>query len=211
MRFRPVSPDVLAGELTARIDARERAGWTRVIIDGAPPTEPGVLADALGERLRVLGRPVLRVSAADFLRPASLRFERGRHDADARYETWLDEGALRREVLGPLGPGGSGRVLPALWNAATDRATRADYAVLGDGGVLLLDGELLLGRGLPHELSVHLWLSAPALARRLPGGEHWALPAFARYDAEVRPLHTADAGVRADDPRHLALLDDAPV
>ncbi|MGQ0841035.1 uridine kinase [Actinokineospora sp.] len=211
MRFRPVSPGVLVHELTARVAERDRVEWTRVILDGAPPADPGTLADTLADALRVLGRPVLRVSATDFRRPASLRFERGRRDAGARYELWLDEGALRREVLDPLGPGGSGRVLPALWNADTDRATRADYAVLPPRGVLLLDGELLLGRGLPHELSVHLWLSAPALTRRLPADEHWALPAFARYDAEVRPLHTADAGVRTDDPRHPAVLDDAPV
>ncbi|MCG8914637.1 uridine kinase [Actinokineospora sp. PR83] len=211
MRFRPVTPEVLVRELTDRVVAGERTEWTRVILDGAPPARPDELAEALVEPLRVLGRPVLRVGAADFLRPASLRFERGRADPDARYELWLDEGALRREVLDPLSPGGTGRVLPALWNAATDRATRADYTELPPGGVLLLDGELLLGRGLPHELSVHLWLSAPALARRLPADEHWALPAFARYDAEVRPLHTADTGVRADDPRHPAVLDDAPV
>ncbi|GLZ42140.1 uridine kinase [Actinokineospora sp. NBRC 105648] len=202
---------MLARELTAMVEARERAEWTRVILDGAPPTGPGALADEVGARLRVLGRPVLRVSAGDFLRPASLRFERGRQDADARYDLWLDEGALRREVLAPLGRGGSGRVLPARWDAVTDRATRADYLDLAPGGVLLLDGELLLGRGLPHEVSAHLWLSAPALARRLPAEEHWALPAFARYDAQVRPLHTADVGVRVDDPRHPAVLDDAPV
>ncbi|PPK67562.1 uridine kinase [Actinokineospora auranticolor] len=211
MRFRPVSPDVLADELTATVDARDRAGWTRVLLDGAPPSGVGALADAVGERLRVLGRPVVRVSAADYLRPASLRFERGRADPDARYELWLDEGALRREALDPLGPGGSGKVLTTYWDAAADRASRADYTAVGAGGVLLVDGELLLGRGLPHELSAHLWLSAPALARRLPVGEHWALPAFARYDAEVRPLHSADTGVRVDDPRHPAVLDDTPV
>jgi hypothetical protein len=75
--------------------------------------------------------------------------------------------------------------------------------------VLVLDGELLLGRGLAFEHTVHLWLSAPALARRCD--EAWALPAFARYDAEVRPLLTADTGVRVDDPDHPALLDDSPV
>ncbi|GAA2984428.1 uridine kinase [Actinokineospora diospyrosa] len=210
MRLRPVSPDVVADELTAMVHSRAGAGWAGVAVDGAPPSAPGELADAVGERLRVLGHPVLRVSAADFLRPASLRFERGKRDPDARYELWLDEGGLRREVLAPLGVGGTGKVLPALWNATTDRATRAEYVVLPPGGVVLIDGELLLGRGLPLDVTAHLWLSAPALARRLPEDEHWALPAFARYDAEVRPLHTADLGVRVDDPRHPAVLDDAP-
>jgi hypothetical protein len=183
----------------------------RVAVDGASPTDPDRLADALGEALRLRGRPVLRVRAADFLRPASLRFERGKRDPDARYDDWLDAGGLAREVLDPLGPGGSGRVLPSLWNAATDRATRAEYRTLPAGGVLVLDGELLLGRGLAFEHTVHLWMSAPALARRTPEEDAWALPAFARYDAEVRPLLTADTAVRMDDPAHPALFDDSPV
>jgi hypothetical protein len=209
VRFRPLSPAALIDSVSAQVASR--AGWVRVIIDGAQPTGADRLADDIGARLRLLGRQVLRVSAADFLRPASLRFERGKQDPDSRYDGWLDVGALRREVLEPLVPNGSGRVLPKLWNAETDRAARAEYVELPVGGVLLLDGEFLLGAGLPHEHAVHLWLSAPALARRLPEHDHWALPAFARYDSEVRPLYIADTGVRADDPLRLAVLDDAPV
>jgi hypothetical protein len=209
MRFRPVTLELLVDELADAVAARPAGGWTRVAVDGAPPSRPGAFADRLAEGLRMRGRPVLRVSAADFLRPASLRFERGREDPGARYDDWLDRGGLTREVLAPLAPDGTGRVLPSLWDAAADRATRASYTDLPAGGVLVLDGELLLGRGLAFEHTVHLWLSAPALARRC--AEAWALPAFARYDAEVRPLHTADTGVRVDDPDHPAVLDDSPV
>jgi hypothetical protein len=210
MRFRPVSPSALVAELAASLAARPADAWVRVIVDGAPPASPGELADRLAAELRVLGRAVLRVSASDFLRPASLRFERGREDPDSRYEDWLDLGALAREVLDPVKPGGSGQVLPSLWNTGTDRATRASYVSLPPGGVLIVSGELLLGRGLAYEHGVHLWMSAPALARRMPANEVWALPAFARYDREVRPLHTADTGVRVDDPARPAVLDDSP-
>ncbi|WP_156757384.1 nucleoside/nucleotide kinase family protein [Actinokineospora pegani] len=209
MRFRPVRPEALVTELVERVAARDRAGWTRVLVDGAGPARPDALADAAVDPLRVLGREVLRVRAGDFLRPASLRFEHGKRDPDARRDRWLDAAALRREVLDPLGPGGSGRALPALWDAATDRATRAGYVGLPAGGVVLVDGEFLLGRGLPHELSAHLWLSPGALARGLPADEHWALPAFADYDREVDPLRAADLGVRGDDPRHPAVLEPA--
>lgn len=208
MRFRPVTPDLLVDELADRVAARPTEEWTRVAVDGAPPTRPGPLADRLAEALRLRGRPVLRVSAGDFLRPASLRFERGRQDPDTRYSDWLDLGGLTREVLAPLGPGGSGRVLPSLWNADTDRASRAEYETLPVGGVLVLDGDLLLGRGLAFDHTMHLWLSPPALARQLT--ETWALPAFSRYQDKVRPLHIADTAVRVDDPNHPALLDDSP-
>jgi hypothetical protein len=207
VQVRPVTPERLVTELAERIDACGGAPWLRVAVDGPPAAEPARLADALVDPLRVRGRQVLRVSTSDFLRPASLRYERGRTDPDARYEDWLDTGGLLREVLTPTSPGGSGRALPSLWDAGVDRASRADYVELPAGGVLLLDGELLLGRGLPLDLAVHLWLSPGALARRTPREEHWALPAYRRYDEEADPRRAADVVVRLDDPRRPAVVD----
>lgn len=203
MRFRPISPDGLVDELAERVAAKPPDAWVRVAIDGAAGTAE--LADALVDPLRVRGREVLRVSARDFLRPASLRFERGRHDPDVRYDDWLDVSALRREVLGPLAPCGRGTVLTALWDADADRAYRLPRTPLKPGGVVLLDGELLLGRGLELDVTVHLWLSPAALRRRLPSGQSWALPAFERYEREVAPAETADVVVRMDHPANPAL------
>ncbi|MGH3622321.1 MAG: uridine kinase [Sciscionella sp.] len=205
MRFRPISPELLVAELAESITTCRRDGWLRVAVDGAPAARPWELADALMEPIRVLGRPTLRISAGDFLRAASLRLEHGRHDPDSFYSDWLDEGGLQREVLAPLADGGSGRVLPALWDASRDRATRSSYVNLPAGGVLLLDGALLLGRGLAIDHSVHLALSEPALRRRTPEGEHWTLPAYERYAVEVDPLRTVDTAVRVDDSEHPAL------
>jgi hypothetical protein len=178
-----------------------------VAVDGAPPARPERLADALIDPLRLRGREVVRVSTGDFLRPASLRFEHGRTDPDVFYDEWLDSAALVREVLGPLEPGGSGQVLPALWDSAADRAARVPYVTLPPGGVLLLDGALLLGRGLPFDLSVHLWLSPGALQRKIAAEERWTLPAYARYDREADPAGTADLVVRVDHPDRPALAD----
>ena len=201
MRYRPISPAVLAGELTDRIDALT-GPRIAVAVDGAAgATGTAHLADALVDPLRLRGRATLRVSASDFLRPASLRFEHGRTNPDARYTDWLDLGALRREVLEPLK--GSGEVLPSLWDAERDRATRAGRVPLPEGGVVLLDGELLLGAGLAFDLAVHLWLSPAALRRRVP--DAWAVPAYERYEEEVDPGSLADVVVRVDDPRHPAL------
>jgi hypothetical protein len=209
MRARPVTPEALLDDLADRIAAAPRDAWWRVAVDGAPATNPAGLADGLVDPLRVRGRRVLRVSAGDFLRPASLRLERGRTDPDAFYEDWLDVAALRREVLDPLAPGGAGRVLPALWNSATDRSYRRDYVDLPPGAVVLVDGTLLLGLGLPFDLAVHLWLSPGALARRTAEEERWRLPAYERYEREVAPASAADVAVRVDDPRHPALITQA--
>ncbi|WP_199430182.1 uridine kinase [Qaidamihabitans albus] len=210
-RYRPITWERLVGELADRIAATPGEQWARVAVDGtAGAADAAGLADALVDPLRVRGRQVLRVSAWDFLRPASLRLERGRHDPDARYDDWLDTGALRREVLDPLAPGGTGVVLPALWDRERDRAHRLARVALPVGAVLLLDGELLLGRGLAFDLTVHLWLSPAALDRRVPEESRWALPAYERYEREATPAETANVVVRADHPASPALREAPP-
>ena len=129
-----------------------------------------------------------------------MRLEQGRTDPDALLERWLDDDALRREVLDPAAPDGSGRVLPRLWNTRTDRAYRDRYTTLPDDGVLLVHGALLLGRGLPAELAVHLRMSAAALARNLPEDARWTVPAHVRHDREHDPAAEADLLVLADHP-----------
>ncbi|KIR61618.1 MULTISPECIES: uridine kinase [Micromonospora] len=207
MRVRPITPERLVTELTERLVAADPPGRLRVAVDGAPAAGPDELAAALVDPLRALGRPVLHVRAADFLRPASVRLEFGRTNPDAYYEGWVDEPGLRREVLDPAGPGGSGRILPSLWDPRTDRASRAGYVTLPPHGVVLVSGALLLGGGLPVDLAVHLELSPAALARRTDPALRWTLPAFARYAEEVAPASFADVVVRVDDPRRPALVE----
>ncbi|WP_343448371.1 nucleoside/nucleotide kinase family protein [Micromonospora oryzae] len=207
MRVRPITPERLVTELTERLVAADPPGRLRVAVDGAPAAGPDELAAALVDPLRALGRPVVHVRAADFLRPASVRLEFGRTNPDAYYEGWVDEPGLRREVLDPAGPGGSGRILPSLWDPRTDRASRAGYVTLPPHGVVLVSGALLLGGGLPVDLAVHLELSPAALARRTDPALRWTLPAFARYAEEVAPASFADVVVRVDDPRRPALVE----
>ncbi|SHK79235.1 hypothetical protein SAMN05443637_11249 [Pseudonocardia thermophila] len=202
-RVQPTTPDGLADAVVERVLAHP--GRTRVLLDGPPPTGPEELAARVAERLRVAGRAALVVSAQDFLRPASVRLERGRTDPDSFLDGWLDVGALCRELLRPAAPEGSGRVLPRLWNPATDRSYRADYEALPASGVVLLAGALLLGRGLPADVSVHLHMGATALERRLPPDEHWTLAAHARYEAERHPDETADVVALSDHPARPAL------
>ncbi|AEE45371.1 uridine kinase [Cellulomonas fimi] len=198
---RPVSRARLVEHVVERIPV---GGRRVVVVDGAGVTKPAELADALVEPLRAAGRDAVRVCADDFLRPASVRLEHGRHDPDAYLEDRLDVGGLLRETLDPFRT--TGRYLPTLWDAARDRATRAPYATAPDGAVLVLDGDLLLGRGLPADLTVHLAVRPATLARRLPEDERWLLPAYARYAAETDPEHTADVVVRVDDASHPALV-----
>jgi hypothetical protein len=206
MRVRPVRTAGLVDELADEIEAHG-PGRLRVIIDGAPPARPWALADQLAGELRVRGRPTVRASAADFLRPASLRLEHGRDDPDELLDGWLDESGLTRELLDPAGRTGATAVLARLWDARTDRAYREPRVPLAPDSVLLLDGALLLGRGLPAELTVYLRLTEAALVRTLPTELHWTLPAYRRYETERDPSAKADVLVLADDPHHLAVVD----
>ena len=203
MPITPISPDRLVDAVVELVTARP--GRVRIALDGPPPTEPDALAGQVADRLRTAGRAVVVVLATDYLRPASVRLEYGRTDPDELLDGWLDSAALRREVLDPAAPNGSGRVLPRLWNATTDRAHRADYVTLPPDGVVVLAGALLLGRGLPLDASVHLRMGPAALRRRLPETEHWTLPAYARYEAERDPASAADVLVMADHPTRPAI------
>ncbi|ANZ42506.1 uridine kinase [Lentzea guizhouensis] len=194
MKVRPLSHDTLVAEIVARISGID--GRVRVLVDGAPAAEPGKLADAVVEPLRASGRSVQRVSTEDFLRPASVRLEHGRTDPYSYRHSWFDLAGLRREVLDPAL---DGKVLPSLWNAATDRASRAEYVDVPENGVVLVDGTLLLDRWLPAELTVHLWLSPGALRRKT--AEQWTLPAFDDYEP------VADLFVRYDHPDRPGLVE----
>lgn len=192
----PLSPDRLVDEVTALADARP--GRLRLAVDGPPPTRPEVLAAGVAEALRTRGRAAIVVAAADYLRPASVRLEHGRQDPEEFLDGWLDEAGLRREVLDPAAS--TGRVLPRLWDTVTDRAFRDRRVQLPDGGVVIVAGALLLGRGLPLDVAVHLRMSPAALRRRLVDAEQWTLPAYARYADERDPEGLADLLVLADHP-----------
>ncbi|KIE24220.1 uridine kinase [Streptomyces sp. MUSC 125] len=207
MRLQAIAWDRLAELLADRLAGLAPADggtWPRVGFDGAPAARARDLAERVGEALRVRGRSPLVVGSEGFLRPASLRLEHGRRDVESYYSDWFDTRALWREVFRPLAPGGSGRILPDLWDPATDRATRSSYVQLSPRGVLLFHGPLLLRHSFPFDLTVHLLLSPAALRRRTPEADRWTLPAFERYELENDPAGTADVLVRADDPRHPA-------
>ncbi|WP_203703824.1 uridine kinase [Asanoa iriomotensis] len=223
MRVRPITPELFVEGLAERIERSSPRAWLTVALDGPPPpganplsspssadsplAGPDPLAAALVEALRLRGRPAHVVPANGFLKSASLRLEQGRTNPDAFYTDWLDEAGLRREVLDPARPDGSGRILPSLWDPATDRASRAAYAPLEPSAVVLVTGGFLLGGALGFDLTVHLVVSPAALARRTPPEWEWTLPAWRRYAAEVDPAGWADVVVRTDDPRHPALVE----
>ncbi len=205
-RFEPVDPVTLADRLAADlIDLCVPGTALRLAIDGPRAADPGAFAEALVVALRALGRPSVHIRTETFWRDAALRLEYGRSDLESYVEGWLDTDALRREVLDPFGLDGTGCYLPSLRDPITNRATREPLRSAPPGLVALISGELLLGRGLPFDATIHLALSPGARRRRTPPEWQWTLPAFEAYDAAVDPVRTAGVALRYDDPEHPAL------
>ena len=180
MHVTPVTPELLAAEVTELVAARP--GRVRLAVDGPPPTSPRALADAVAIELRARGRAAVVVDAADYLRPASLRLEFGRTDPDMFLDGWLDVGGLRREVLEPAGTGRVGpRAAPALGRRAPTAPTATPTSTCPRTASSCSPARCCWAAGCRVDLAVHLRMSEKALARRLPDDE--------RVDAAgLRPL-----------------------
>ncbi|MFP5346310.1 MAG: uridine kinase [Actinomycetes bacterium] len=179
----------------------------RVAVDGAVPADTALVADAIGEAVREAGRPVVRGSTGDYLRPRSVRLEHGPDDPDVGYERWVDHLALRRELLDPLGPGGDLTYLPTFWDPESDRSPRATPVRALPGSVAVVDGPFLLRweTADAFDVSVHLLVSDAALARRLPRSDVVRVTgAWRRYAEETWPEERADVVLRFDRPSHPA-------
>lgn len=200
--FTPLTPEQLADGLARWIDAAG-AGRVRVGVDGDECTGTAELADAVAGALSALDRPVIRVSTRWWWRAASLRLEYGRQDVESRLVGWVDANALSREVVDPLGPGGSGRYLTRLRDPVRDRAVREEYRQAPAGAVLVLDGPLLATHELDLDLRVLVGVSAGRLGRVLPDDRQWEIEAFAEYgrrwpspDVVLSYDHPANPAVR---------------
>ena len=194
---------LVADHATALVaSAREGGGGVRVGVDTPVGPDGARLADDVTALLRTAGLAGLRASRDAFVRPRSVRLEHG-EDPDAPWERWFDDPGLRRELLDPLGPGGTMQAACSLWDPVTDRATREPRRPTPPGAVVVVDGPFLLRRELADafDLVVHLQTSAAAIARRGGPGPSWA-----RYLDEVDPAARAGIVVRHDDPRHPALV-----
>ncbi|MPZ93301.1 MAG: uridine kinase [Propionibacteriales bacterium] len=119
------------------------ADCVRVGVDGVDGSGKTVFADELAERLRALGRAVVRVSVDDFHHVRAVRYRRGRASPEGFWLDSFDYDRLRSYVLDPLGPGGSRRYRPRGHDLATDGVLDPPTQVAAAGCVLVVDGLFL--------------------------------------------------------------------
>jgi uridine kinase len=136
--------DAVLARLADMIAAIRLPHVVRVAIDGVDAAGKTTLADELRPLLEARGRTVLRATIDGFHRPRAERYRRGPTSPDGYYRDSFDYDALRRELLQPLGPGGSGRYRSRVFDLHADGPVGDPPASAPEDAVLLLDGVFLL-------------------------------------------------------------------
>lgn len=191
--------DELLDVLVDEIDALPGDPFVRVAVDGVDGSGKSVLADELGALLRARGRSVVRASVDGFHNPRAVRYARGRTSPEGFYRDSYDLGALVRELLAPLGEGGSGLYRSTVFDLTTDVPAVALLEEAAPGTLLILDGIFLHRQELAPVWTWSVWLEVDrsvALARCVTrdgaGSSDPAAAANRRY-VDGQELYRADA------------------
>lgn len=115
----------------------------RVAIDGVDGAGKTVFADELEEAIEALGRPTIRASVDGFHHPASVRYRLGRTSPRGFYLDSYNYPELKRLLLDPLSPGGTGRYRVATFDHRSDLPVRVPEERAAPGAVLIFDGIFL--------------------------------------------------------------------
>jgi len=199
-----VSYDEIVAAVSARLGASDRSRPLRVAVDGRTACGKSTFARALSARLAERGRRVLHTSIDGFHNPKSVRYARGRLSAEGYYRDARDLAAIRRELLDPLGPGGSRLVRTATFDLDADVPKPGAVIAAAADMVLIVDGTFLARPELAPAWDVHIFLRtrretarARGVARDRPEGgapgeaetlyDQRYLPAFDLYLAEADP------------------------
>lgn len=125
----------MVDELTRRVlTARSPGPVLRVGIDGPCGAGKTTLAGRLQARLQKHRRAVIRACGDDFQNRREIRWQLGSRSAEGFFRHTMDFGALRRELLEPLGPGGDLRYRTSV---------ASPVATARRGDILVLDGLFL--------------------------------------------------------------------
>ena len=151
---------IVLNELAALIAAVRRDHPVRVAIDGVDGVGKTTLADELVAPLRKLGKQVIRASVDGFLNPASIRYRRGSLSALGYFLDSFNYGALKLNLLEPLGRNGSREYRTAVFDHRTDSEVVAVYRRAEVDDVLLFDGVFLQRKELQGCWDFVIWLEA---------------------------------------------------
>jgi uridine kinase len=204
-----MSTDSVIQSIVAQILAIRRDHPVRVAFDGIDAAGKTTLADAVAQALVGARRQVIRASIDGFHNPRAVRYRRGDRSPAGYYHASFQNESLIKNLLGPLGPGGSRRYRTAVFDLPKDEPLNYAEQLADPRAILLFDGVFLqrplfraywdycifiqvsferaLERALKRDLSI--FKSAAALCRRyelryMPGQQH--------YFEQCKPRESAD-------------------
>jgi uridine kinase len=159
----PTTPDGTRGAvvdaLADAVTALPLGHPTRVAVEGRSAAGKTTLADELAGAVRARAREVLRASIDDFHRPGhKYRAQRGGWTPRSYYDEGYDYEAFRDLLLRPLGPGGSRRCRPALFDSFRDTWLPEEWCEVGPRAVVIIDGAFLLRPELADHWDYIIWL-----------------------------------------------------
>lgn len=120
-----------------------------------------MLADELAGLLREAGRDVIRASIDGFHNSRVIRYRRGSDSAEGYFLDSFNYEALERELLRPLGPGGSLLYRRAVFDYRTDSEVGVARETAAHTAVLLFDGVFLQCPELRPHWDMVIWVDAP--------------------------------------------------
>lgn len=131
----------------------------RLAIDGVDGAGKTTFADELAAVITDLGRPVIRASIDGFHNPRDIRYARGRHSPIGFFEDSYDYTSLKRHLLDPLRPGGSGRYCVAVFDHRTNTTVPPAEREAPPNAILIIDGIFL------HRDELHTYWDASLFLR----------------------------------------------
>src|SRR5262249_6373078 len=143
-------------------------------------------------------------SADGFHNPRELRYRRGRTSPEGFYFDSYDYAALRRYLLDPLGPGGSGVYRSAVFDHVTDSPVPVQTRVAPPGAALILDGLFLHREELRGMWDFSIFLDAPfeiTIPRGAARGPGWGGSPDPTAPSNRRYIEGQQIYLRQDQPQ----------
>jgi uridine kinase len=184
----------------------------RVGINGFCGAGKTTLARAIEVELVARGRSVIRVSGDDFQNPREVRYQLSDRSPEGFFRHAMNFEALRRELLDPLGPGGSLIYRTTFYDVFASRPNLSPELRAERSQILVVDGVFLHVPALANAFELTVFVDAPyetCIARaKVRKQERHAdptlieglyrdryVPGFEMYVAEVAPKVRASVTV----------------
>jgi len=186
LRFMSARQQVLE-VVAARILKTSSPYVLRVAIDGVDGAGKTTFADELAQVLKTSGQGVICASVDGFHNPRGIRYRLGRGSPEGFYYDSYNYDALKRSLLDPLSPGGSGCYRTAVYDVDAETPVTVPKQQAAPGAILLLDGIFLHRPELLEYWDVSVWLgvtfsvSIPRGAQRGTGSPDPYAPQNRRY------------------------------